>query len=225
MKIAIHQSQYIPWPPYFKKIATADIFVVMDNVQFQKNGVQNRNKVRNKEADFWLTVPVKGQLTDTIQDKEISNDQWKSKHWKSIQASYRNSPNWGLYEAEIYDLYSREYSTLHEANNAFFHFFLKKLDITTRIVYLSELKVEGVKSDLVLDICRSLDAEVYLSGWGSRDYLNEESFEAEGIRIRYQESVAPVYQQFHGSFIQGLSTMDMLLNVNQDELQQYFHSK
>ena len=138
--VAIHQSQYIPWFPYFKKIAMSDIFVVMDNVQFQKNGVQNRNKIRNYDGDFWLTIPVTGHSDDLILDKRIAEDHWRQKHWKSISASYSKAPQWSLYKERLENLYKLDYATLHQVNKVFLEFIMEALALDTKIVYLSELQ-------------------------------------------------------------------------------------
>lgn len=220
-KVAIHQSQYMPWPPYFKKIAMADVFVMMDNVQYQKNGVQNRNLIRNKDAEFWLTIPVSGQLTDSIAEKRIASDQWRKKHWKSIQSAYHNAPQWYALAEQLNAYFQANYETLHEANDALLRLLFGYVGIQTSIVYLSELQAEGSKSELVLNTCRLLDADVYLSGWGSKGYLNEASFEDAGITIDYVESVSPRYVQFHGEFIRGLSIIDMLMNEELSQVKQY----
>lgn len=200
----------------------ADIFVVMDNVQYQKNGLQNRNKVRNSDGDFWLTIPVTGHLEDLIIDKRIANDAWRQKHWKSLKTSYSRAPYWSLYSAQIEQLYGHAYSTLLEANRAFLNFLLKALDITTKIVHLSDLKVDGSKSDLVLAICKALDATTYISGYGAENYMDEKPFSDASVEIRYVKSISPIYKQFNGSFIGDLSILDMLFNIEQSQIKKHF---
>ncbi|UED75571.1 WbqC family protein [Brevibacillus sp. DP1.3A] len=223
-KISIHQSQYIPWAPYFKKIAMSDVFVVMDSVQYQKNGVQNRNRIRDKNSDYWLTIPITGNLTDVISEKRLASDRWMMKHWKSIQSAYRSAPKWELYADKIEFLYQQSYSTLFEANQAFFIFLMDSLKINTQVVFLSELQVTGEKSDLVLNICKDLCATEYISGYGSKSYLNENKFIESGVEINYLESISPVYPQVQGEFISGLSMIDMLLNSPEDLIQEYLYS-
>lgn len=221
-KVAIHQSQYLPWPPYFKKIAAADVFVVMDNVQFQKNGVQNRNKIRNYQHDFWLTIPISGSISEQISEKKIASPVWQKKHWNSIQGSYRQAPMWKTYEDELYQLYNeRTYDNLIDVNREVLHFFLRKLKIPTKVVYLSELGVQGKKSDLVLNICKHLGASTYISGLGGKDYLREQDFSEAGIEIVYEPSIPPEYEQFHGEFIPGLSALDYLMNVDVTIIHEY----
>jgi hypothetical protein len=224
-KVAIHQSQYIPWTPYFAKIASADVFVVMDDLQFQKNGVQNRNRIRNKESDFWLTIPVTGHLSDSIEEKKVANKEWKERHWKSIQMAYSNAPQWRHYASGLCELYSRDYSTLGQINDSFFHYIISELNIGTEIVYLSQLNVKGEKTALLLQICKTLGAGYYISGPGGRGYLDEEAFSECGIKVVYKESLPAVYRQFHGDFIPALSMLDMMLNVGQSEIGEYLSGK
>ena len=218
MIISIHQSQYLPWPPYFKKIAKSDVFVVLDDVQFQKNGVQNRNKLRNQQEDFWLTIPVRGGLKDNINKKEIADSRWKKKHHLSIKQSYSKSRFWEIYNHEIEEIFQNDRKYLHEINNDFLKFFLKTFEIETKIFLSSEINVKGSKSDLVLNICKYFGAKKYLSGIGSKDYLDLKSFEKEKVEIEFLDFNSPKYEQYHGDFISDLSMLDMLMNVEKQEI-------
>lgn len=225
MIVSIHQSQYMPWPAYFRKIALSDIFVVMDDVQFQKNGVQNRNKIRNKNGEFWLTVPVSGNLNDKIKDKKIADKKWQKKHFQSLSQSYAKTPYWKDYCAFFNELFQGDIVKLHDVNNAFIYFVLEELDIKTKIVQMSSLNCKGEKSELVKNICLMLDAKTYLSGEGGRSYLDLDSFADSGIHIDFMASENPVYQQIHGEFIPNLSILDMLFNVNKETVRKYLYKK
>jgi len=223
--IAIHQSQYIPWSPYLKKMAQADIFVVMDNVQYHKNGVQNRNQIRNKQGAFWLTIPVTGNLTDLIIKKKLANDIWKKKHWKSIKLSYAKAPFWSLYSYDLSLLYDNIYDTLGEVNKAFLNFLITKLEIETNIYWLSDFSISGRKNELILNICKEFDAETYLSGAGANKYLDEKRFEKAGIKIEYINSVPITYKQYHHDFINSLSIIDVMFNLEVSKIQEYLYKK
>jgi hypothetical protein len=225
VKVAIHQSQYMPWAPYFKKIAAADVFVVMDNVQFQKNGVQNRNMIKNKNGSFWITIPVTGHLHDLIINKKLCDNKWQEKHWRSLLAAYAKAPFWHLYADSLQSLFEKKYLTLGEVNKEFLTYLIEMLQIKTKILYLSEMFAEGSKSDLVLDICRKCGASVYLSGKGSKEYLQVHAFRQYGISIEFKESIPPQYKQFRSAFIPGLSILDMMFNVSQEEIHQYLEDK
>lgn len=225
-RVAIHQSQYLPWPPYFRKMAAADVFIVMDSVQYQKNGVQNRNKIRNKDSEFWLTIPVTGQLSDTIAEKKLADARWPQKHWKSIQGAYARAPFWREFAPALEALYAAPYATLAGVNEAFLALLAEASGVATPRVNLSDLPAEGSASALVLSACRAVGADVYVSGVGAKAYLDEEAFRAAGVRIEYLAAEAPVYRQFHDDrFFPGLSMLDMLLNVGREGCSAYAHSQ
>lgn len=221
MRLSIHQSQYLPWPPYFKKIAASDCFVLMDSVQFQKNGMQNRNRIRNRQGEFWLTIPVKRGLDDTIVAKRVADGIWAGKHWKSLRTAYARAPFWNRYEESLRGLYEQDYQTLGQANEAFLGFLLDSLEIDTPVVRLSSLGVSGAKSELVLNICRRMGALCYVSGTGAAGYLDVESFERAGIDIEFMTSSPPVYLQGEAHFIPGLSMIDMLMHQGPERVQSY----
>ena len=219
MIAAIHQSQYLPWPPYFKKLARADVFILLDGVQFQKNGVQNRNRIRNAAGAFWLTIPVTGSLEDSILEKRLADGRWCERHAKSLRSSYQRSPFWKDHGEDLLRHFGRTYATLGEANEAFFRFLVQRLDIRTPVLRHSELGATGRKSDLVLGLCKEVGADSYLSGVGGKAYLEEAEFERAGVRVVYASFPQPRYEQFHGDFISELSIVDMLFNVPLSEIQ------
>lgn len=221
MIVSIHQSQYLPWPAYFRKIAKSDVFVIMDDVQYQKNGVQNRNKVRNKSGDFWLTIPVSGKLDDKIKDKKIADHKWQKKHLQSLAQAYGKAPYWADYSDFFQQLYQGKLPLLHDVNSAFLHFVLDEFDLKTEVVQMSALNCSGEKSALVMDICLKQGATTYLSGTGSKDYLDEAAFNDNGISIEYLPSVNPVYRQVHGEFIPDLSFLDLIFNQDKDTIKNY----
>lgn len=225
MKLGIHQSQYIPWPPYFRKIALSDKFVILDHVQFQKNGVQNRNKLRNKNGDFWLTIPVKSSLEESINCKEVADHKWKRKHFQSISQSYSKCPFWKELKDDIEQIYSTESIKLNDINIAFTKFILDKLEIDTEIIISSNEGFLGKKSELVLNICSKLNATTYLSGIGSKDYLDLDSFRHKDISVDFIESSLASYPQTHGDFIPGLSIIDMMMNISCEDIKKYLYGK
>lgn len=222
--VSIHQSQYLPWMPYFKKIHLSDVFVILDDVQFQKNGVQNRNMIRNKEGEFWITLPVNNRLEEKINEKRIANPQILRKHWKMIEQSYSKTANWKYYKEELFYIYSSEHRKLIDINEALLHFFLEKFQIKTQIKYSSEMDINGSKGDLVLKICKEVNADIYLSGLGSKNYLIGKDFSENNINIQYLDSVSPNYQQINNTFIPNLSALDFLMNAQNYEIENYFNN-
>jgi hypothetical protein len=221
MIVSIHQSQYLPWPAYFKKLAISDLFVILDSVQFQKNGIQNRNKLRNQEGDYWLTVPVIGSMKDLIKEKKIANDLWKKKHLKTIQMSYSKAPFWKEYESDIVNFFKSDTVYLDIYNKKFISFIVNLLGINTKIVFSSSLKSKGSSSDLILSICKEVKAKKYICGYGAENYLDFKEFASENVEIGLLQSTNPIYKQFHGDFIPDLSILDMLMNVDRDNIKEY----
>lgn len=219
-KISIHQSQYLPWPPYFKKMAQSDVFVFLDNVQFQKNGVQNRNKIRNKENDFWLTIPVNKSFED-INEKKVTNVKILQKHWKSIEQCYSKSRNWDIYKSKLAELFQEEHKLLIDINQKMIDFFISELNIKTELYFASELHIQGESNHLIVDICNKLGATDYISGTGALDYLDERLFIDNGITITYLKSKPPIYNQNYDDFIPGLSMLDYIFNCSIDEVNKY----
>lgn len=215
--VAIHQPQYLPWLPYFAKAASCDVFVYLDNVQYQKNGVQNRNQIKTATGAAWLTVPVRASLDTTIQFLPIDNTQsWSKKHVRSIENSYAKAPyleqtlGGGLKE-----LLTADWACLADLNIAVTDWLFQRLNIASKTVRASELEVTGAKDDLVLSICKATGATTYLSGKGAKAYQDDRKFEEAGIVLRYHEYSPPSYQQCHSKqgFVPGLCALDALLNI------------
>jgi hypothetical protein len=216
MIVSINQPAYLPWLGYFERIAASDVHVVLDHVQFEKNSFTNRNKARTKEGSLWLTVPVatKGRFGDlAINSLEFAaNDPWLRKHWATLKMTYGKAPHFRAYAPAYEELYGRTWSGFMPMVRAFLEQHLRDLGITTPLRYSSEMRVEGTKSDLVLNLCRATGASTYLSGALGRNYLDEAAFAAAGIAVRYQEYVHPTYAQIHGGFEPYMGVLDLIFN-------------
>lgn len=228
MIVTIHQPEHLPWLGFFHKVDQADLLVLLDVVQYRKDYFQNRNRILGPNGPQWLTVPVvrAGYTSRTLRDLQINNDvrfhngvDWRRKHRKTIEHAYRRHPHFGLVEPVIDDLYEREWLLLVELNEALIRAMMVLLDIDTRIVRASELRVEGKRSDLLASICRATGASTYLSGPTGRQYLDEAPFRSAGIDVRYHSFEHPAYRQRHAvEFVPNLSTLDLLCNCGPDSL-------
>jgi hypothetical protein len=218
MIVAIHQPQYLPWVPYCAKAAACDVFVYLDTVQFQKNGVQNRNQIKTPQGALWLTVPVNARLDLSIREIRIDNQHWQQKHLRSIQQNYARAPFLGLFSAGLAPILERPWEHLVELNIATTEWLFACLGVSCRRVRASELKAVGAREDLVINICRELGADVYLSGQGAKAYQVEADFRAQGIELRYQQHRGVAYPQCHpqAGFIADLSALDLVLNTGAD---------
>lgn len=215
MIVAIHQPQYLPWTPYFDKIDAADVFVFLDDVQFQRRGVQNRNQVLGPDGPVWLTVPVNATRESLINEVRIAENPWQHTHLRTIEAAYKRAPFWSDHGPALLDLLGQEWEHLVDLNLAVTAFFLRALGITTRCVRSSELAVDGAKQDRIIALCAASGATEYLSGGGARAYQDPAEFAARGIRLLYQNYAARPYPQRFGgeNFTPGLSALDLLLNA------------
>jgi hypothetical protein len=211
----------MPWLGFFDKVRQADTFVILDNVQFEKNYFQNRNKIRTKEGWIWLTVPVlaKGKSNQLIKDVQINNAvDWQSKHWKSINQSYNKAPFFSKYNNYLKQIYSKQWTRLADLNEEIIKHIVHELGIQVKILRASTLGATGKGTDLLLQICQELKADTYLSGISGKNYLDEEQFKREGIKVIYQEFYHPIYKQVYEPFIPGMSVIDLLFNQGDKSL-------
>ncbi|MCM8819267.1 MAG: WbqC family protein [Candidatus Omnitrophica bacterium] len=215
MIVSVHQPQYLPWLGYFHKIANSDCFVFLDCVQYKKREFQNRNRIRTKDGWVWLTVPVisKDKENQLICQVKINNDfPWQRKHLNSIKLSYKEAPYFFSYIGFFEEVYSKKWLNLIDLNLAIINFLLEKFSIKTPIKFLSQLNIKSTKTERIIEICKSLGADTYLSGIGGKDYLDEELFKKNNIKLIYQEFKHPIYRQCYSPFISQLSAIDLLFN-------------
>lgn len=219
MVLSAHQPAYLPWLGYFDKIARADIFVYLDTVQFEKNSFINRNRIKTPQGVQWLTIPVKakGHLTDTLRNTEVESSQpWAQRHVKSVRMNYSRARCFATCHPRLESLLADSQSNLAELCWTQLRFWLAEFAIATPVVRSSELPVEGRKSALILQLCRHLGADRYLSGALGRGYLAAEEFRAAGIELQFQSYESPVYPQLWGDFVPHLSIVDYWMNCGAD---------
>jgi len=211
--VSIRQPGYLPYIGFFKKIESSDVFVFLDNVQYEKNDWDNRNKIKTSKGDMWLTVPIQNKFGQKINEVNIANNEnWNDKHKKSIQINYSKSPFFKEFWDDVDSILSQKWEKLIDLNMKFISYFSSKLELTTKIVKSSELNVEYVSSKRLLEICMKLNADTYLSGELGKDYLNEKIFKESNINVIYEKFEHPVYKQMHGDFLPNMSIIDLLFN-------------
>tara|TARA_B110000503_G_scaffold140872_1_gene232899 strand:+ start:1598 stop:2284 length:687 start_codon:yes stop_codon:yes gene_type:complete len=215
MIVSINQPSYLPWLGYFQRISISDIHVILDHVQFEKNSFTNRNKIKTNNGSLLLTIPLKtkGKFGDLAINKiETSNEYWRAKHFKSIQGAYSKAKYFKKYEPILRTFYEKPCSKLIDLIIPMNKWIIDELKIDTKLLRSSEIQIEGTKSELVLNICKSLKATTYLSGPMGRDYLNLDSFSDAGIKVIFHDYNHVVYQQIHSGFQSHMSAIDLLLN-------------
>jgi len=206
----------MPWLGFFHKINMADVFVVLDNVQYRRRYFQNRNKIRTKNGWQWITVPLEKENRGAllIKDAVIFNDNlnWKRKNIESIYYNYCKAPYFKYIWDEFNAIYSADYSNLLDLNLALIQFIFEKLGIKRKIQLVSTLKASGFKGELIFNICKSVGAETYISGISGKEYLDLKLFHDAGINVIFQEFHHPIYKQLHEPFIPSMSVIDLLFN-------------
>lgn len=219
MIVTIHQPEHLPWLGFIQKVSMADVFVILDTVQFRKNYFQNRNRILTANGPAWLTVPVTKHPLDTpIKDIRINNNtQWQKKYLKSIYYNYIKSAYFEKYMAALENLISLEYHYLSDLNTAIIEWLLTEFKVQTKIVKASEIIATEAKNDmLLLEICSILGAQTYISGISGREYLNTSVFDKKGVNIHYQKFFHPVYPQLQKEFHPCMSSIDLLFNHGDD---------
>lgn len=214
MVVAIHQPNYIPYIGLFYKIMESDVFVFLDDAQFSKGNVHERNIVKSMKGECRLKIPVEYRFGDSIMKVRTKDElNWKEKHLKTLEDNYRLSKNFD----EVYDMFSglieKDYSNLAEMNIAIITEICKSLEISTKFVRSSQLDVAGAKEERVIAICEKLGASEYISGNGARVYQEEEHFTSRGIKLTYSRYKPFEYPQlWSNDFLPNASILDYLFN-------------
>ncbi len=215
-KIAISQSNYIPWKGYFDLINSVDEFVLYDDMQFTRRDWRNRNQIKTPSGPRWLTIPVevKGKFHQRINETLVSDPDWARQHWRALELSYAHAAHFADFREQLQELYLGCSAThLSEINHLFLSAILPLLGISTPLRWSSEYTLGGERSQRLLNICREAGASVYLSGPAARDYLDESIFAQAGIQVDWMDySGYPAYRQLHGDFQHGVSILDLLFN-------------
>ena len=213
--VAILQSNYIPWKGYFDLINSCDVFVLYDDMQYTKNDWRNRNKIQTNHGLKWLTIPVRQErLGQSINQTKISDRRWSRKHWTAITHNYSKARYFNNYKAIFEDLYINMHEGfLSEVNYRFILAINKIIGIDTVVKKSNEFNLTQGKSERLLDICKTLHANMYLSGPAAMDYLDVHLFQQEGIDVEWMNyDNYPVYKQLYQPFEHGVSILDLIFN-------------
>lgn len=217
-KIAILQSNYIPWKGYFDMIAKVDEFIIYDDVQFTKNDWRNRNKIKTPNGLQWLSIPIRQKhLQQKISETEISDKRWAAKHWKTLQQNYIRTEGFSTYSEAVAELYEKasKLELLSEVNLLFIRAICEFSNINTTIRNCEEYELRGDRVDRLINLCHQASANIYLSGPSAKNYFNESQFLDAGINVEWMDySNYPEYAQVHPPFEHGVSMLDLLFNTS-----------
>jgi len=219
LKVAITQSNYIPWKGFFDSIRMVDVFVLYDDMQYTKRDWRNRNLIKSPEGTKWLSIPVevKGKYFQKISETKISDPSWAKQHWSTLQHTYGKLDGFSFYKSVFEELYSREYTFLSEVNFAFIKAICGILDIKTQIRWSNEFVLPEGKTERLVYICKELGGTEYYTGPAAKNYMDENLFAKENIAVHfYDYSDYPEYQQKYPPFSHGVSILDLLFSVSED---------
>ncbi|MCQ8869334.1 WbqC family protein [Vibrio splendidus] len=218
-KIAILQSNYIPWKGVFDMINQVDTFVFFEDVDYTNRDWRTRNKIRTNSGSKWLTVPVKKMPRGTkICDIRIANDgKWQKKHKSTISQSYSKAKYFQEYKWILDDIYDTEWDSLSDFNIYTTKLICDLLGIQCNFVNSKDIESIGVKDDKLISICKSLSADYYLSGPSAKNYIDNDKFEEESIELEYIDySGYPEYSQVQDDFEHYVSVLDVIFNCGPD---------
>jgi hypothetical protein len=222
MTCVILQPSYIPWRGYFHLIQKADFFVFYDDVQYDKHGWRNRNRIKTQQGPQWLTIPVnkKGNVEQqrTIREIEISWERpWNRKHQLSIEHAYASAPYYSQWESFLSETYRSTPTHLAPFTIELTVELARRLGIRhTQFLRSSELCIPGYRTDRLVGIVRHLGCDLYLSGPSAREYLDETRFSEAGIGVKYMTYEYPEYPQLYPPFDAQVSILDLLLMTGPD---------
>jgi len=214
MVVAAHQPQYLPWLGYFHKIDRADIFVLLDNVQFKKNEWQNRNRIKTAQGWQWLTVPVLYKYPQLINEVMINNKvNWQHKQRQAILSNYRKAPHYERLGGFFEDIFSTSWQFVSQLNVAVVKRLTAILGMDTPLYVASELgEFPQDPDERLIGITKHFRADTYLAGAGGRGYMDLDKYTQSGTEVIFQDFKHPVYSQLFGEFEPFMSVIDLIFN-------------
>jgi len=224
--VGIHQPNFMPWLGYFYKISRSDVFIFLDDVQFQKTGSNYTNRVslniNGKSAYF--TVPVKRKHGFwKINETEFANNKWKKKLITTLQSCYAKAPFFKIHKDLVFDLIGFEAENLAEYNINFIQNIAKEFGFNANFVKSSDLNVNSTSTQRLIDLIKKVGGNVYLSGKGGDNYQDPQMFKKESIKLIYNTVPQIEYKQLNTQrFIPGLSIVDSIFNVGFENMKKFF---
>lgn len=219
-KVAIVQSNYIPWKGYFDMIAAVDEFILYDDMQYTRRDWRNRNRIKTPQGLQWLTVPVqvKGKYHQKIRETEIDGAAWAEAHWKSLLQNYRRAPCFAEIAAWLEPIYcQRSFTQLSQLNRCLIEAVCAYLGIKTKISNSWDYKLIEGKSERLADLCLQAGGGQYISGPAAKGYADEKIFVDNKIELVWFDYAGyPEYSQLWGDFAHGVSILDLLFNCGPD---------
>jgi hypothetical protein len=220
-RVAVVQSNYIPWKGYFDLIHSVDEFILFDDMQYTRRDWRNRNRIKTPQGTIWLTIPVQvkgGYQDQRICDTVVSDPQWNVKHWKTLMHHYAKAHYFHQYKERFEQLYLGNTEThLSRINHRFLTAICGMLEIRTKFSWSMDYTAGEGKTQRLIDLCREAGATEYVSGPTAKAYMDEAQFAEAGIGLRYMDYANyPEYRQLNPPFDHAVSIVDLLLNEGPD---------
>ncbi|MNK65815.1 WbqC-like protein family protein [compost metagenome] len=215
LRVCVHQPDFAPYLGFFHRLLTADVFIVMDDVQFLRRGWHHRDKIKTPQGERWLTLSIeKGDYLQTLDNVRLAPPQqgWVEANLNSIRENYRKARHFERYFPALEAIYRSDAERLVPFNMRVLAFLMQALELHVDLRFSSEFKVPGTKSERLINLVTAVGGTHYYTGIGSRSYLDEALFNRAGLAVEWQDFNHPTYPQLHGAFIPYLSTLDLLFN-------------
>lgn len=218
MRVAIIQSNYIPWKGYFDIINDVDLFIFLDDVQFTKNDWRNRNLIKTSQGLKWLSIPVGTNINRKINEVTIKNEHWQMIHYKTLQQYYKKAPYYSIYKKLLEEIYiETKWSSLSSLNQFVIMKISEILGINTSFINSSDLNVSGRRLEKVINLLKKVNADVYVSGPAAKAYIDENVFQENKIELIYKDYQGyPEYPQLYPPFEHKVTILDLLFNTGPD---------
>jgi hypothetical protein len=221
MKLGILQPGYLPWLGFFEQLYRTDLFVIYDDVMFDKGGWRNRNRIKTSNGLCWLTVPVikENLLSTAVKDVLINNaTDWRKKHFLTLCQNYRRAPCFKEVLPVIEETYQIPWEKLIDLDMFLIRKCMAMMGIEKPLLFSSELEAQGDRNSRLVNICTQLGADIFYEGKAGESYIDNALFLKEGVTVVFQNYRHPVYSQLYGDFIPYLSVVDLLFNYGRKSL-------
>jgi hypothetical protein len=221
MNVVILQPSYIPWRGYFHQIQKADLFIFYDDVQYDKHGWRNRNRVKTAGGSRWITIPVfsGGAVTEhmLIKDAKIEwTKKWNASHWDILRQSYKAAPYFKQYAPLLQEFYQRQDEFLADFTIDLTIALARELGIGAKFTRSSSLNAQGTKTDRLVEILTQVGTTHYISGPSAKDYLEEDKLASAGITLEYMVYDYPEYPQLYPPYDPQVTILDLLFMTGPD---------
>ena len=225
--LVAHQPEYFPWLGFIAKAQLADVYYIVDTVQYVKEHWHSRNKIRKKDGWLWINTPVLQSKSKILMWPEAKIDNtkpWKRKQLSSIQMCYSRTKYYKEIYAELEEIYSKDYEYLIDFNEQIIKYAFKKFNINIPVYKTSELikeghDISGIKTDLILNMCKAANAKTFIFGQDGKTYIEEDKFKQSGVEYKFQNFKHPVYKQRHPEFESHMSFIDLLFNYGPNSIE------